>query len=75
MHDGARFPRLRSVLTCPHCGQATPEDLPLDACVIVHACAACGRVLRPRAGDCCVFCSYGTVPCPPVQIGRTGGHG
>jgi hypothetical protein len=23
--------------------------------------------LRPKAGDCCVFCSYGTVPCPPVQ--------
>ncbi|HEX6268144.1 MAG TPA: GDCCVxC domain-containing (seleno)protein [Burkholderiales bacterium] len=23
--------------------------------------------LAPRAGDCCVFCSYGDVPCPPIQ--------
>ena len=23
--------------------------------------------LRPRSGDCCVFCSYGTVKCPPIQ--------
>nr|WP_283817643.1 GDCCVxC domain-containing (seleno)protein [Bradyrhizobium diazoefficiens] len=21
----------------------------------------------PKSGDCCVFCSYGTVPCPPKQ--------
>jgi hypothetical protein len=25
--------------------------------------------LSPKAGDCCVFCSYGSVPCPPVQQG------
>jgi hypothetical protein len=24
-------------------------------------------MLRPEPGDCCVFCSYGSVPCPPVQ--------
>ena len=23
----------------------------------------------PKPGDCCVFCSYATVPCPPVQVG------
>nr|WP_279311244.1 GDCCVxC domain-containing (seleno)protein [Salinibacter ruber] len=28
---------------------------------------ACRTVLRPEEGDCCVFCSYGRVPCPPVQ--------
>ncbi|WP_410468079.1 GDCCVxC domain-containing (seleno)protein [Sphingomonas sp. JC676] len=25
-------------------------------------------VLRPKAGDCCVFCSYDTVPCWPIQL-------
>jgi hypothetical protein len=20
---------------------------------------------KPKSGDCCVFCSYATVPCPP----------
>jgi PAS domain S-box-containing protein len=30
-------------------------------------CAGCGALLRPKPGDCCVFCSYGSVPCPPIQ--------
>lgn len=25
-------------------------------------------MLRPKAGDCCVFCSYGSVKCPPIQL-------
>nr|CCA81611.1 conserved hypothetical protein [blood disease bacterium R229] len=35
-------------------------------------CPGCHALLRPRPGDCCVFCSYGSVPCPPVQLRRTG---
>ncbi|MFN3280320.1 MAG: GDCCVxC domain-containing (seleno)protein [Tabrizicola sp.] len=58
---------LRSVLTCPHCGHATTETMPTDACQWFHRCANCGTTLRPRQGDCCVFCSYGSVPCPPMQ--------
>ena len=54
-------------LTCPVCGHVSSETMPLDACIYYHDCAGCGTLLRPRAGDCCVFCSYGTVPCPPVQ--------
>ncbi|HEY0994863.1 MAG TPA: GDCCVxC domain-containing (seleno)protein [Gemmatimonadaceae bacterium] len=60
--------RLESVLTCPSCGHAAMLTMPTDACVFFHACTGCGTLLRPKAGDCCVFCSYGTVPCPPVQI-------
>ncbi|MDQ2666808.1 MAG: hypothetical protein M3Z05_12445 [Gemmatimonadota bacterium] len=41
--------------------------MPLDACVFFHACRSCGVLLRPKAGDCCVFCSYGSVVCPPMQ--------
>ena len=26
-----------------------------------------GALLKPNAGDCCVFCSYGDVPCRPKQ--------
>jgi hypothetical protein len=44
--------------------------MPRDACRIVYQCTACGATLRPASGDCCVFCSYGSVPCPPVQIAR-----
>ncbi|MBN8736201.1 MAG: hypothetical protein J0H27_08025 [Xanthomonadales bacterium] len=58
---------LRSTVTCPHCGHRSMETMPENACVFFHECKGCGAMLRPKAGDCCVFCSYGDVPCPPVQ--------
>ena len=60
---------LTSTITCPHCGHATTEQMPTDACQWFHECNGCGTVLTPKKGDCCVFCSYGTVPCPPIQQG------
>ncbi|MGH8967890.1 MAG: GDCCVxC domain-containing (seleno)protein [Actinomycetes bacterium] len=59
--------QLQSRLTCPHCGHASVETMPTDACRFFHTCAGCGTVLSPRPGDCCVFCSFGSVPCPPIQ--------
>ena len=58
---------LDSVLTCPHCGHAARESMPTNACIVFYTCAGCSAELRPLAGDCCVFCSYGSVPCPPIQ--------
>jgi hypothetical protein len=58
---------LHSLLTCPHCGFAEEMVMPLDACLFFHECAACHVVVRPGAGHCCVFCSYGSVPCPSMQ--------
>ena len=58
---------LQSTLTCPHCGHAKTETMPTDACRWHYECAQCHALLRPEPGDCCVFCSYGDVPCPPIQ--------
>ncbi|MFQ6005610.1 MAG: GDCCVxC domain-containing (seleno)protein [Woeseia sp.] len=58
-----------SDITCPVCDHTRRERMPTDACQIHYDCAACGAVIRPRPGDCCVYCSYGSVKCPPVQIG------
>jgi hypothetical protein len=65
--------QLKSTLTCPNCGFQATEQMPLDACQFFYECKGCGEKLKPKAGDCCVFCSYGSVPCPPVQQdgGRT----
>ena len=41
--------------------------MPTDACLYFYTCTGCGTRLRPKHGDCCVFCSYGDVPCPPKQ--------
>lgn len=58
-----------SVLTCPECGVSTVETMPDNACVYFHECRQCKTVLRPNLGDCCVFCSFGSVKCPPIQLG------
>lgn len=58
---------LNSVVTCPECGFQQKQKMPENACVIFYECPNCHAVLRPKQGDCCVFCSYGDVPCPPVQ--------
>lgn len=60
---------LKSVLTCPECGHSQEEEMPEDACVRFYDCPGCQAVIGPHAGDCCVFCSYGSVPCPPIQAG------
>ena len=59
----------RSTLTCPHCGHQVTETMPTDACQYFYDCLGCGVVLKPKPGDCCVYCSYGDVPCPPIQAG------
>lgn len=60
---------LDSTIECPVCGHRKTETMPTDACVFFYECEGCGALLRPEAGDCCVFCSFGTVACPPVQQG------
>ncbi len=56
-----------SVLTCPRCGLAKTETMQTDACQFYYECENCKALLRPKPGDCCVFCSYGSVKCPPGQ--------
>jgi hypothetical protein len=59
--------QIESTLTCPQCGHRSIEQMPIDACQFIYVCKGCGETLKPLPGDCCVFCSYGTVPCPPIQ--------
>jgi hypothetical protein len=58
---------LEATITCPACGTQRTEQMPTDACQFFYACSGCGTRLRPKDGDCCVFCSYADVPCPPKQ--------
>ncbi len=60
---------LRSVITCPECGQSKEETMPTESCMFFYVCERCDTRLEPKSGDCCVFCSYGTVKCPPMQAG------
>lgn len=62
-------PIRESTVTCPACGGRATETMPTDACQFFWDCPHCAAVVRPKPGDCCVFCSYGDAPCPPVQAG------
>ena len=58
---------LNNVITCPLCNFQKEEGMPVDACQFFYECSNCKKVLKPLKGDCCVFCSYGEVKCPPLQ--------
>jgi hypothetical protein len=62
---------LESVIACPHCATAKMETMPTNARQFFYTCTGCGATLRPKSGDCCVFCSYGSAPCPPIQLERS----
>lgn len=61
---------IQATMTCPACGHSAVEAMPLDACQYFYECLGCHEVLRPKRGDCCVFCSYADTPCPPKQGGN-----
>jgi hypothetical protein len=60
-------PALQSVITCPKCGYKKTETMPTDVCLLKYTCQNCKAELRPKHGDCCVFCTYGTKKCPSMQ--------
>ncbi len=55
-------------LTCPSCGTEQRVEMPTDACQFFYECASCQVVMRPKPGDCCVFCSYASTRCLPKQV-------
>lgn len=68
IYDGKTV-ELKSTITCPNCGHKKTEIMPTNACEFFYECENCKTRLRPLEGDCCVYCSYGTVKCPPIQVG------
>jgi hypothetical protein len=57
-----------STVECPACGHRESETMHEDACQYFYKCKGCGKVLKPAPGKCCVFCTYGDVPCPTTQM-------
>lgn len=58
---------LKSKIKCPFCGYIKEETMFSDSCQHFYECGNCKKILQPKDRDCCVFCSYGTVKCPPKQ--------
>ncbi|NHM02514.1 MerC domain-containing protein [Flavobacterium sp. KDG-16] len=68
IYDGKTV-ELKSTITCPKCGHKKSKMMPTNACEFFYECENCKTRLRPLEGDCCVYCSYGSVKCPPIQVG------
>jgi len=62
---------LQSTIACPECGHKKEETMRTDSCQFFYDCEKCKAVLKPQPGDCCVYCSYGSVNCPPIQQGES----
>ena len=58
---------LKSKITCPECGFQKEETMPENSCQFFYECENCHKILKPKEGDCCVYCSYGSEKCPPKQ--------
>ena len=59
---------IESMLTCPQCWHQKKETMSTNACQFFYECENCKILLKPEQGDCCVYCSFGSVPCPPIQL-------
>ena len=62
---------LNATITCPHCNVGTTETMPTDRCQFFYECPNGHTALKPKPGDCCVYCSYADRPCPSVQRSNT----
>ena len=57
----------KSKLVCPHCSHEKTITMPSTFCQYFLECTNCKTVIKAKAGDCCVFCSYGDIKCPSIQ--------
>ncbi|MEZ4724782.1 MAG: GDCCVxC domain-containing (seleno)protein [Candidatus Kapaibacterium sp.] len=63
--------KMKSEITCPKCGYKKMEEMPTEACQFFYECENCKTVLKPKDGDCCVYCSYGSEDCPSIQANKS----
>jgi len=64
------MPNVPATLICPFCSSHQTENIPDNACMPFYKCKNCGKVIRAKKGDCCVFCSYSNTVCPLKQSGH-----
>jgi hypothetical protein len=49
------------------CDHTEEFAMPRYAARTWYKCGGCGTVYRTGKGECCIFCSYGSTPCPDAQ--------
>ena len=72
MASGRMSESLAAAIICPLCGVETEAAMPKDTCQFFWDCPTCGGLVRPKPGDCCVFCSYADRRCPSAAGNEAG---
>ena len=62
-----RKPLAFSRFECPNCARHSRDQMPRRSSVVRYHCLYCNTIFEPLPGSCCVYCSYGDVPCPNAQ--------
>jgi hypothetical protein len=57
-----------STITCAGCGSTLRCKMPLHASRTHFECPHCKAVFKTGEEECCIYCSYGSVPCPSAQL-------
>jgi len=58
----------KSELKCPECSFLYEEVMLENTCQTYYRCPDCQQQIKAKSDECCVFCSYGDVPCPQAQL-------
>jgi hypothetical protein len=56
------------VVTCPVCKTQVQETMVSETLKLIYHCPVCLTWLSPKKGDHCIYESYGSVNCPPIQV-------
>jgi hypothetical protein len=56
------------VVTCPVCKTQVQETMVPETLKLIYHCPVCLTWLSPKKGDHCIYESYGSVNCPPIQV-------
>ncbi len=59
-------------ITCPACNATSSELMSRESLKRVYHCPQCLAWLAPKSGDHCIYDSYGSVMCPPLQLKAKG---
>jgi hypothetical protein len=56
------------VVTCPVCKTQVQEHMVSETLKLIYHCPVCLTWLSPKKGDHCIYDSYGSANCPPIQV-------
>jgi hypothetical protein len=56
------------VVTCPVCKTQVQETMVSETPKLIYHCPVCLTWLSPKKGDHCIYDSYGSLNCPPIQV-------